>query len=83
MSNKRFRRSHPVENQRSAEGLWIGIGAGLLGAVVFIATLIYDAINPSTASATGVRPIIFAIPAAVVGAMLGSLLTPRPPARRK
>lgn len=83
MSNKRFRRARIEEDPHSTDALRTFIGAAVLGTVVFFATLIYDLLNPSPATASGVRAIVFAIPAAVVGAMVGSALTPRRPARRR
>lgn len=83
MSNKRYHRNRGDQSPRSHEGRWIAIGAALMGSVVFIAALVYDILQPSTSPMASVRPLVLAIPAAVVGAMLGSMFTPRPPARRR
>ncbi len=83
MSNKRFHRnSGPVRAPQSG-ALEMGIGAGVLGAAVFFGTLIYDALNNPGSGMLGTRSIVFAIPATVVGGMLGSWFSSWKSAGRK
>lgn len=72
MSNKRFRKGLGTTRPPQSSALGMGTGAGVLGAAVFFGTLIYDATNDPGTGMLGIRSIVFAIPAAVVGGMLGS-----------
>lgn len=83
MSNKRFRKSPGTARPPQNTALGMGIGAGVLGAAVFFGTLIYDATIDPGVGMLGIRSIVFAIPAAVVGGMVGSRLSSRGNAGRK